>query len=284
MAIITDLRAEHIPALYALYRAQTDRLPHTLTTSMERFQADLSRFSEGLIVVEEEGTARGFAALKFLKDDQDVEADAITALFFSDETVGGMLLAECARRARPGTLLAFPQAHGNSPIASYNSGWDGLSDRLPAQARVLVRRGFAPYYRELLLACDLSDVISMPTDLGEIRLTADLSKEGDLLQRAWVGERRIGMCFYSTLVHVADDPRAMRTGYIGWIWTDEEYRRRGIARTLMLRSMAHLQSLGCETCWLGTGADNWLAQPLYLSLGFQIVDGTASFRRDISIR
>ena len=47
----------------------------------------------------------------------------------------------------------------------------------------------------------------------------------------------------------------------------------------MLRALGHLRRLGCDTCWLTTGADNWPAQPLYLALGFEIVDCSASYRK-----
>lgn len=44
----------------------------------------------------------------------------------------------------------------------------------------------------------------------------------------------------------------------------------------MLRALADLRARSREWCWLGTGADNWGAQSLYLALGFTVVDGTLS--------
>lgn len=280
MIAITSLRDEHIPALYELYRAQTDGLPHCLTPSAGRFAADLTRPEAGqLLVAEAGGRAQGFAALRQVTDDRDVEADAVTALFFADDAAGAALLEECIRRARPGPLLAFAQSHGQSPVQAYNVGWDGLSDRLAAQARLLARHGFAPYYRELLLACDLAADIPAPSDTAGLALRDDIGEGGNFLQRAWLGEERVGLCIYATAAGATDDPRGAQVGYVHWLWADERVRRRGVARALMLRALAHLRSLGCEACWLGTGADNWPAQPLYLSLGFAVVDGTASFAR-----
>jgi ribosomal protein S18 acetylase RimI-like enzyme len=48
----------------------------------------------------------------------------------------------------------------------------------------------------------------------------------------------------------------------------------------MLRTLEHMRSLGCHSCWLTTGAENWPAQPLYLALGFEIVDCTASYQKN----
>ncbi len=37
-------------------------------------------------------------------------------------------------------------------------------------------------------------------------------------------------------------------------------------------------------CWLTTGADNWEAQPMYLLLGFEIVDTSACYTRQLGRR
>jgi ribosomal protein S18 acetylase RimI-like enzyme len=280
MPAIVSLQPAHIPQLYRIYRAQTDGLPHCLVPSEARFAADLGRLEAGeLLVAEERGSVLGFAALRPVTDDQDTEADAITALFFADEAAGTLLVAECVRRVPSGALLAFPQSHGNAPVQGYNAGWDGLSDRMPAQPRLLARHGFAPYYRELLLACELVDELPAPPELPGMRLLGEPRESGGFRQRAWVGEERIGLCIYSLVADRADDPRGARTGSIDWLGTEAHVRRRGVARTLLLRALAHLRLLGCEQCWLTTGADNWPAQALYLSLGFVVVDSAASFVR-----
>jgi ribosomal protein S18 acetylase RimI-like enzyme len=280
MAQITALQPEHLADLYRLYRAQTDPLPHCLTPSFARFAADLARPEAGQIIVAASADrALGFAALQTVTDDQEQAADAVTTLFFDDDAAGAALLEACAARARPGPLLAFPQASGHVAVQGYNAGWDGLSDRLASQARLLARHGFVPYYRELLLSCGLAAAPpDMPT-LDGIRLEGGASDNGGERERAWINEERIGLCLFATTEAAADDQRAARVGYINWLWTDERTRRRGVARTLMLRALERLRARGCDTCWLSTGADNWPAQALYLRLGFAVVDTTASFIR-----
>jgi ribosomal protein S18 acetylase RimI-like enzyme len=279
MAVVTALRPEHLPALYRLYRAQTDGLPHCLPPSAARFGADLQGFDpDRMIVAEQGGVACGFAAVAQVKDDQSNEGDALTALFFEDEPAGQALLDACAARS-PAPLLAFPQAHGHGPIQAYNVGWHGLSDRLPAVTRLLTRNGYVPYYRELHLSASLSGDLPEAATIAGIDMLAGIGERGNFLQRAWVGEARLGLCIYQLLADKSDDPRAARTGYVDWLWVDDSLRRRGVARSLMLRAMAHLREIGCEACWLTTGADNWPAQPLYFSLGFEVVDCSACFRR-----
>ncbi|HMP42611.1 MAG TPA: GNAT family N-acetyltransferase [Roseiflexaceae bacterium] len=279
MYTIHELRPAHMAALYELYRAQTDGLPHCLVPSAARFAADLTRPEAGRVLVAAvDDTAHGFAALRQVTDDEEVTSDSITALFFRDAAAGAALVAACVARARPGGMLAYAQAHSNGPLLAYNAGWDGLSDRLAAQVQLLVKHGFVPYYRELLLTCDLQTPFETP-EIEGIRLSANRNDEGNYLQRGWIGEDRIGLCIYSTIEALADDPRAARIGYIHWLWSAEQVRRRGLARALLLRALEHLRTLGCEHCWLGTGAANWSAQGLYLGLGFRVVDGTVSFRR-----
>jgi ribosomal protein S18 acetylase RimI-like enzyme len=278
MPNIAELRPEQISALYQLYRRQTDGLAHCLAPSPERFAADLARPEAGQILVAEMGgQVRGFAAWRPVTDDDDREINAVTALFFDEEAAGAALLEACRSAAGPGPLHAFPQTSGNAPVQGYNAGWDGLSDRLAPQARLLARHGFAPRYRELLLACDLEAPFDSPDALHNLRLEAAIGSGGNYLQRAWAGEERIGLCIYNTVQGASDDPRAARVGAVYWVWSDDAHRRRGIGRALMLRALAHMRSIGCELCWLGTGADNWPAQALYLALGFAVVDSTASF-------
>jgi GNAT superfamily N-acetyltransferase len=278
---IAELRDAHIPALFQLYQAQTERIPHCLPLSEARFQADLRGYTRGPILVAEgeNGAALGFAALAPMKDEQGNVTDAVTVLFFQEETAGRELLDACAARARPGPLLAYPAEHEHCPIPAYNAGWNGLSDKLAPVARLLARSGFAPHYRELHLSYQLADDPQEPPTLNGIEIQAGISSEGDFMQRAFIGEERIGMCFYNLVSARTDDPGAQRIGYVGWLWTDERQRRRGIGRALMLHALAHLRTLGCVSCWLTTGAANWPAQPLYFALGFEAVDCSASYQR-----
>jgi ribosomal protein S18 acetylase RimI-like enzyme len=279
--MITRLRPDHIPGLYQLYKAQTEHIPHCLLPSEGRFRADLDEFAqEGLLVAESsDGHALGFAALTAIKDYTETSGDGITALFFAEQAVGQVLLDACMRLARPGPVLAFPMLHRHGPIQGYNAGWHGLSDRMPHVARLLARSGFGPYYRELHLICDLQRFAHQATSAPEgIAVVADTDEDG-FVQRAVAGSQTAGACTYYFLDPRADDPRALQTGYIDPLWVAPEQRRRGLARHLLIESLEHLRRLGRTACWLTTGADNWTAQPLYLSLGFEVVDISACYRR-----
>ena len=275
----------HISALREIYLAATSAAPHCcFVPDVEHFGACLlgpHAARAQIFVAEEHDAPQGFAALGRVKNETDnTECDAITALFFTRAAVGLALLAACEVQARPGDLLAFPAAHGQCPIMGYNGGWDGLPDRIPAVAQLLARNGYTPYYRELHLSCDFARAAPVP---GAVPPGIELHETGDedgqyFLLRARAGEREVGECHYITLAHVLG-PVGARTGYIWWLHIEPDSRRLGIGRALMVEALGHLRRLGCASCWLTTGADNWPAQPLYLALGFEVLDCSASYRK-----
>jgi ribosomal protein S18 acetylase RimI-like enzyme len=282
---IVQPQPAHSSALHEIYLSATSAAPHC------RFAPDVVRFGACLLgprtvpaqifVAEEHGAPQGFAALGRVKNEtDDTEYDAITALFFTRAAVGQALLAACEAQASSGDVLAFPASHGQCPITGYNGGWDGLPDRIPAVAQLLARNGYAPYYRELNLSCDFARAAPEP---GAVPPSIDLHETGDkhgqyFLLRARAGEREVGECHYIRLAHVLG-PIAARTGYIWWLHIEPDSRRRGIGRALMVKALDHLRRLGCDACWLTTRADNWAAQPLYLALGFEVLDCSASYRK-----
>jgi ribosomal protein S18 acetylase RimI-like enzyme len=291
---ITAPRLEHIDALHALYRRAVADAPHC------RFLPDAARFRDELmgiapltplfnmpsppserrvLVADEGGAARAFAGLTRFTDWDGVDRQAITSLFCADEQAGRALLAACEEAARPGTLEAFPESHGKSPLSEYNGGWDGLSDRVPGVARILARAGYTPFYRELHLTLDLRRVPPGPAALAAgLELRVEPLEHRTRL-RALDGEVEAASLGFGTLAPLVTDPGAARTGYIWWLGVEEGYRRRGIARALMAAALVRLVEVSCEECWLTTAADNWQAQPLYLALGFAVVDCSTSFRK-----
>jgi ribosomal protein S18 acetylase RimI-like enzyme len=153
---------------------------------------------------------------------------------------------------------------------------------VPAVAQLLARNGYTPYYRELSLVCDLAgDVGAAGAAPAGVDVRESIGGDKQFVLRAWIGDQEAGECHYVTLASLGG-AEAARTGYVWWLNVQPEARRRGIGRHLMLRTLEHLRGLGCDSCWLTTGAENWPAQPLYLALGFEIVDCTASYRKSVT--
>jgi len=292
---VVPLRPDHAEPLWTIYLDHVASAPHS------RFLPDLARFCDELLgritrpislfdvprqsqtfVAEVAGVVQGFVTLVTYPDGDAGDHQAITSLFFTTEAAGDALIRTCEAQATADELRAFPAAHGNTPIHSYNVGWDGLSDRVPRVARRLTKHGFVPYFRELHLIAHLqpSQPITGSSPAGlSITFEGPTEANGELLVRAMDGEKKVGVCSYSTLASVTAAPEASRIGYIWWMHVNEEYRRRGIARTLMLAAREQMVKQGCNACWLTTTADNWRAQSLYYSLDFDMVDCSVSFRK-----
>jgi ribosomal protein S18 acetylase RimI-like enzyme len=185
-------------------------------------------------------------------------------------------------------LHAFPEEHGRGPVRAYNAGWGGLPDGEASLTRVLVRAGFRPFYRELHVTCEGErfppPLAPAPRGLGAVRVevgpTRGVQREIEI--RLLRGGEELGNCIHSTLGNLTDHPDAARWGYIHWLGTAAPVRRRGVARHLLTRALHDLAAQGCTGCWLTTGAANWEAQPLYLSLDFEIVDTSACYVRPLS--
>lgn len=281
---IAQPQPAQVAALHEIYVAATALAPHCC------YAPDLDRFGtcllgphaapEQIVVAEQDGVPQGFAALGRVKNGtDDIEHDAITALFFTHAAAGQALLETCEARAQPGDLLASPATHNQCPVAGYNGGWDGLPDRMPAVAQLLARNGYAAYYRELHLACDLGRVVPAQAAPPGVDLEVRPGEgEHSFALNAMSGGQKVGQCYYITLAHMLG-PSAAHTGYISWLHIEAEARRRGIGRYLMVQALDDLRRRGCDACWLTTGAANWPAQPLYLALGFEMVDCSASYRK-----
>jgi ribosomal protein S18 acetylase RimI-like enzyme len=317
---VVALRDDHLPQLYAIYREVTATAAHCrFVPSPAHFAASLAAPAvpgTRLFVAEQGGRGAGFTALLAPRPGDGApqpEASAgrapeaeLTALFVGDERAGQALLDACTAHARSlgaRRLLAFPVEHGHGPIPSYNASWGGLSDRQPLVARLLTSNGFAPYHRELHLGCDgerfppppppgvpppssgsgaPSRVEPAPRATRDgVQIRPGVDRHGRPCLRALHGEAQLGICVYGTLEHLTDDPAAARWGYIWWLHVQEEHRRRGWGRRLLAGALAALAARGAAGCWLTTASDNFPAQALYLALGFEIVDASAAFGKDL---
>jgi hypothetical protein len=95
-------------------------------------------------------------------------------------------------------------------------------------------------------------------------------------------DQEAGICLFMLLSKHSDHPEANAWGYVDWLHVAEAQRRRGLGRYLMTWTLQRLWEQGCCGCWLTTGANNWPAQPLYLSLGFEILDTSSSWEKLLS--
>lgn len=282
---IVPYQAAHLPALYEVYRQTTANVPHCrFYPSLEYTGRALARAEQagaGLLVAEEHGAVCGVATLRPVAPAGDgVPQLEITGLFAPQEaTVAALLEAGLARAEGAQRVVAFPAEHGHCPLPCYNAGWDGLSDQLRPVARVLARHGFRPTYRELHLGFAAPHVPPAGVPVPPGITLVERTENGYQAVGAMAGEQEAGICVFMRLSMLSDHPEADTWGYVDWLHVAEMQRRRGLGRALMVWTLRRLWEGGCRGCWLTTGADNWPAQPLYLSLGFEILDASSSWEK-----
>jgi ribosomal protein S18 acetylase RimI-like enzyme len=285
---IVPFQEAHLASLYDVYRQMVADIPHCrFIPSLSYTGRALTQAEQAgarLLVAEAQGVARGIAAFRPVAPARDgVPEMEISACFAPDEATATMLLEACLAHAEGARrLVAFPAEHLHCPMPAYNAGWDGLSDKLPWVARALARHGFAPTYRELHLECAAPHFPPAPLSAPPGIVMAESTADGYLTVRAMAGDQEAGICLYMPLSKLSDHPEAAAWGYVDWLHVEEAQRRRGLGRHLMNWTLRRLREQGRSGCWLTTGANNWPAQPLYLSLGFEILDTSSSWEKMLS--
>ncbi|MFL5681443.1 MAG: GNAT family N-acetyltransferase [Chloroflexota bacterium] len=71
-------------------------------------------------------------------------------------------------------------------------------------------------------------------------------------------------------------------GAVGSVWTGARWRRRGVARALVARSLALLRDRGMTSAYIGVdGANPNQAMDLYASVGFEVSTSTIDWRKPL---
>jgi ribosomal protein S18 acetylase RimI-like enzyme len=190
-----------------------------------------------------------------------------------------MEMAEAwSQRNRSHLLFAFDHVEA-ATFPEFHGGWSGLSERLSHIAGFLSRAGFRICRRELCLSRSLVSPFRPASPVSG--LSASMSEtDGRFSLTAREGRHDVGACNFA-LMHPARacDPAASRCGYVDGLRVDDRRRGRGIGRWLVTRALEEMTRLGCEECRLTTGSENFTAQNLYYSLGFEVRDSAISFER-----
>lgn len=95
------------------------------------------------------------------------------------------------------------------------------------------------------------------------RLAAYLAEPGHQLVVALAGGKIVGQC--AAIVHRHPDKVAEL--FIDEVVTAPGFRRRGIARSMIMAMADWARELGCGEIWVGTEPDNGAARQLYSTLG-----------------
>jgi ribosomal protein S18 acetylase RimI-like enzyme len=103
----------------------------------------------------------------------------------------------------------------------------------------------------------------------------------DLLLIAWDGDEVAGGVI-NAIYAEENAALGMRRGWLDSVFTRRPWRRRGLAKALIARSLHLLREKGMDTAALGVDADNPSgALGLYESFGFEVVERGSAWRRPL---
>jgi mycothiol synthase len=103
----------------------------------------------------------------------------------------------------------------------------------------------------------------------------------DLVLAAWDGDE-IAAGVVNTIYTAENEQLGMRRGWLDSVFTRRAWRRRGLAKALIARSIHLLAAEGMDTAMLGVDADNPSgALGLYESFGFTVVDRGSAWHRPV---
>jgi mycothiol synthase len=105
----------------------------------------------------------------------------------------------------------------------------------------------------------------------------------DLWQVAWEGSQITGMVL-NYVSHSAADPSAPGTAWTEDICVRRPWRRLGLARALLARSMGMFRGLGFTQTSLGVDLNNNQGAPrLYESMGYRVVRSFITYRKPVDL-
>jgi ribosomal protein S18 acetylase RimI-like enzyme len=115
------------------------------------------------------------------------------------------------------------------------------------------------------------------------RFAGDPRLDPSLHVVAFAGEEVAGAVL--NLIDDAENERfERRRGLLDSVFVRRPYRRRGLARALIVASLRLLRERGMTSAWLGVDADNEnAALALYESCGFRVIRSTTAYRKPIDI-
>ncbi len=123
---------------------------------------------------------------------------------------------------------------------------------------------------------------AQPSEEDYIRWQQNSHFQPDLWQVAWEGEHVAGM----VLNYISYDPGAAESSRA---WTEDicvrrPWRRRGLARALVVRRLRLFRELGYTETSLGVDLDNLHgARQLYESMGYQLVSVLSIYRKPVDL-
>lgn len=291
--------ASDLEGLTLAYNRTVQPIPHCYPIREKDFAAVLSPVfgegqghprlhSEAAFVASEGRAVTGFIHTAVGPVEMEGEERGSIRFFWYDRgrrATGQALLeaAETELRGRGMNRVEAVYSHDSYPFYSVASAY--LTDHLEHVQALLKYNDYVVKEGEVILdwmdyesdvpVCPLPDaVISLEWEEGK-------GERPNLKVRAHLGEQEIGECVTNSFGEFTSAEEAQDWVFVDWLGVDEQYQGAGLGRYLLQRNLQEMKGAGYRHASITTIRQNHRALLFYSNYGFQRVDWTYSYERDL---
>lgn len=297
---IQPFQANMVRHLVRAYNRAIKPIPHCYRVDEHYFQHELenvlsgepgeTRRDEAIYIAVDQRKLVGFVhvAVGPPKPKKDtVEEGLIRFLWYTPgmREAGDLLLDKAEEHCRAlgmTAMNAYPQKHRYS-FYLLKSAY--MSDRLGHVAALLGMAGYrrteGEVYMDLLdfsvdepepLPGYLEAEVEHNTGLGRLpNVTLTLTRDGD----------QIAICENVSAGEFSRDRSAQEWIFTQWMHIDDEHQGLGLGRYMLMRGLWEAQNIGYRHASISTAWDNYRAFLFYTNLGYQVVDWTYGYRKEL---
>lgn len=258
------------------------------TLTIEREGARLTE--QAVLVAGAGGALRGFIHLGIQAPDERGPSGGVVRFLAyprGQRALGDALLAagQAWLRARgAATVRVIPQPWR---YEFYGYAHAFLSDHLDHVQALLRCRGYRKTGGEVFLDWpDMAPVAPGPVPGLAFDVTLEeLPGAGlrpGLRLRAVQGDEILGVCLLKSASEFSRAPQAQDVAFCDWLGVKEPWQGRGLGRFLLASALCQARARGYRDAAISTAHDNDRAFLFYTNCGFQVVDWTYEFGRDLT--
>ncbi len=298
---IQPFQVNLISHLVKAYNRAVEPVPHCYRVDEQHFQSELvnvisgeaseTRHDETVFVAVDQRKLVGFVhvAAGPLKPGKDTDDEGLIRFFWyqaGKREAGESLLQAAEDHCRSlgmKTVNAFPQKHRYS-FYMFKSAY--LSDRLGHVAALLGMSGYRRSGGEVYMDwIDFS--VEEPAPLpglleAEVEHSTGLGRLPNINLCVRLEESTIGDCQNVSAGDFSRDRLAQEWTFTQWLAVDDEYQSIGLGKYMLLRALWEAQTMGYRHAAISTAWDNYRAFLFYTNLGYQVVDCTYGYRKELA--
>ena len=288
--------------LVAAYNEAVAPVPHCYPVGRQDFLNELAaaisgepsetRREEAVYVAVDQGKLMGFVhvAIGPPKPHRDTEEEGLVRFLWyrpGNRDAGAALLkaaeAHCASQGMK-AVNVFPQKHRYS---FYFLGSAYMSERLGHVAALLGMGGYRRSEGEVYMEWPdftVEEPAPLPEGLPvQVERTTGLGRMPGVTLRVSPEGKQIGISENVSAGEFSRDRLAQEWFFTHWLAVDEDYQGLGLGRYLMQRALWEAQDIGYRHAAISTAWDNHRAFLFYTNFGYQVVDWTYGYRRELKL-